>query len=771
MRMDVDTFDYILSKIERYLVKKWCNLHTDPILPEQRLVVCIRFLATGHTYSQLSFSFRMGVSTVQKIVIEVMDVIWKILFPVHMPIPTRDHFMKIAEQFHAKWGFPHCLGSIDGRHVRIKKPSKSFAKYYNYKNFFSVVFQACVDANYKYICIDVGGCGSQSDGCTYRFSTLKRAIDEKKLKIPAMKRIKNSTCEIPFFFVGDGAYPLSNNLMKPFPGKKLSRDQILFNRKLSRARAVVENAFGYTCQKWRIFYTTIQTSPITVNKLIKSTCLLHNIIIDREGCIKKLLLQLTHLKRLKKQIFLVMTLKVKNNYCDNSNYVYISRLPTNVNSVCIEELNTAIPENPEGNLVDLFSDEAEEGGGGDDYGDDYSDDHGDEHGDDHGDDHGFEKEKEIESEKEEASLLNNAWLDMPNFKKPSKKFSSPPSTQRKRSASQDKYEFDEDQLIETSGKNAVANNIRFFQTLIPHVLEIEADDILEFRNEVHGIVQSYAHPTSNGKKKRKKIDSNEIINLTRSSDSNQVQNKKEKDEDKENMKKKIRSLQQKVKELTKDNSKRLTDCNNYGSEHVRFNPPVYGTSFDRQFYASTHPSTMTCSTNHYDMPTYSPLPLISSAVLNRPNLCVQPNQPMSSLPRSSSAAPDLPSSQETVVHNHHSYSPWPFPISNSLLPKARDHNCQLLPKAQDHNRQLLPKAQGHNRHFFITAQGHNRHFLIRAQGHNRHFFTKARGHDRLLPPPARDRDRRHQQKILHFRQALHQGRIVSMADSMKTKNL
>ncbi|KAL7306251.1 hypothetical protein TKK_0001686 [Trichogramma kaykai] len=335
--------------------------------------------------------------------------------------------------------------------------------------------------------------------------------------------------------------------------------------------------------------------------------------------------------------------------------------------------DTAIPENPEGNLVDLFSDEAEEGGGGDD--------------------HGFEKEKEIESEKEEASLLNNAWLDMPNFKKPSKKFSSPPSTQRKRSASQDKYEFDEDQLIETSGKNAVANNIRFFQTLIPHVLEIEADDILEFRNEVHGIVQK-------------------------------------------NLKKKIRSLQQKVKELTKDNLKRLTDCNNYGSEHVRFNPPVYGTSFDRQFYASTHPSTMTCSTNHYDMPTYSPLPLISSAVLNRPNLCVQPNQPMSSLPRSSSAAPDLPSSQETVVHNHHSYSPWPFPISNSLLPKARDHNCQLLPEAQDHNRQLLPKARGYNRHFFITAQGHNRHFLIRAQGHNRHFFTKARGHDRLLPPTA-----------------------------------
>lgn len=42
MRMQVKSFDYILSKIDKSLQKKWCNLHTQPIFPEERLVICLR---------------------------------------------------------------------------------------------------------------------------------------------------------------------------------------------------------------------------------------------------------------------------------------------------------------------------------------------------------------------------------------------------------------------------------------------------------------------------------------------------------------------------------------------------------------------------------------------------------------------------------------------------------------------------------------------------------------------------------------------------------
>ena len=41
-RMDIETFTYILGKIEHRLIKNWCNLHQKKILPEERLVITLR---------------------------------------------------------------------------------------------------------------------------------------------------------------------------------------------------------------------------------------------------------------------------------------------------------------------------------------------------------------------------------------------------------------------------------------------------------------------------------------------------------------------------------------------------------------------------------------------------------------------------------------------------------------------------------------------------------------------------------------------------------
>uniref|UniRef100_A0A0K8UY09 Putative nuclease HARBI1 n=1 Tax=Bactrocera latifrons TaxID=174628 RepID=A0A0K8UY09_BACLA len=225
----------------------------------------------------------MGASTVGQIVKEVVNVIWEVLHPIHMKVPDESDFLKITDDFKNLWDFPNCIGSIDGKHVRVQSPAHSGTMYYNYKNFFSIVLQALVDANYKFICIDVGGYGKQSDGGTFRASNLFLYLTDGRLKIPEACALPNSDIIAPFVIIGDEAYPLLPNLLKPYSRKRLDADKEYFNARLSRARRTVECAFGIIYSKWKILATSIQTAPTLADVIIKCICLLHNVIIDREG--------------------------------------------------------------------------------------------------------------------------------------------------------------------------------------------------------------------------------------------------------------------------------------------------------------------------------------------------------------------------------------------------------------------------------------------------------------------------------------------------------
>lgn len=166
-----------------------------------------------------------------------------------MPITKEEDLFDIAQDYYLLWDLPHCFGAIDGRHVRIRRPDGTGSLYFNYKKFYSIVLQAVVDARYKFISIDVGGYGHQHDATTYRNSSFYEALQNKTIKIPEDDELPKSRIQLPYFLIGDGAYPIHKNLMKPYPGKKLNADQSNFNKRLSRARAAVECAFCRLCQK------------------------------------------------------------------------------------------------------------------------------------------------------------------------------------------------------------------------------------------------------------------------------------------------------------------------------------------------------------------------------------------------------------------------------------------------------------------------------------------------------------------------------------------
>lgn len=55
-------------------------------------------------------------------------------------------------------------------------------------------------------------------------------------------------------FVADDAFPLKTYILKPYARSTyLSRNPKIFNYRLSRARRIVENAFGILTSKFRIF--------------------------------------------------------------------------------------------------------------------------------------------------------------------------------------------------------------------------------------------------------------------------------------------------------------------------------------------------------------------------------------------------------------------------------------------------------------------------------------------------------------------------------------
>lgn len=87
---------------------------------------------------------------------------------------------------------------------------------------------AAVDANCNLIYVNVGTQGRVSDAGLFATSDLKRALDNDLLNIPPPAPLPNSDIQFPFVFVGDEAYPLRLDLMKPFPHRQLEMDQRVF---------------------------------------------------------------------------------------------------------------------------------------------------------------------------------------------------------------------------------------------------------------------------------------------------------------------------------------------------------------------------------------------------------------------------------------------------------------------------------------------------------------------------------------------------------------
>lgn len=191
---------------------------------------------------------------------------------------TEEEWRKIAKDFEERWQFPNCLGAIDGKHIRIIPPPGSGSYFWNYKNFNSIVLMACANANYEFIWCEVGTNGRVSDGGVIQNTIFYEKLLRKELNIPNDDRCQNSHTKLPFVFVGDEAFALRSDFMKPFSRAALTKERKIFNYRLSRARRIIENVFGIMSNRFRIFHTAINLRLDRIDLVVLTCCLLHNFL-------------------------------------------------------------------------------------------------------------------------------------------------------------------------------------------------------------------------------------------------------------------------------------------------------------------------------------------------------------------------------------------------------------------------------------------------------------------------------------------------------------
>ena len=146
--MSPHRFDHLLSLIEPFITKKSTNFR-EPISAGERLSLTLRFLATGESQQSLSFAYRIGKATVNNILRETSDAIYKLVAPAYLrPPSTKEDWIAIANDFENIWNLPHVIGAIDGKHIRIMCPAHTGAQFHNYKGIFSLQFLAVCDTRY-----------------------------------------------------------------------------------------------------------------------------------------------------------------------------------------------------------------------------------------------------------------------------------------------------------------------------------------------------------------------------------------------------------------------------------------------------------------------------------------------------------------------------------------------------------------------------------------------------------------------------------------------
>ncbi|KAL3178515.1 hypothetical protein MRX96_038410 [Rhipicephalus microplus] len=246
----------------------------EAVSVQKRVAVALYKLCSSAEDRTVANLFDLGRSTVNTIYREFGDIVVEALEDQWVRMLAADEMTHHIREFYAVTGFPQAVGALDGCHFPVSPPKENAIDYYNYKGWYSVILLALVDHKYRFRYINVGCPGRCHDAHVYHSSSLPSIVTGPTFRSPT---ISVNSSVVPPLLLSDQAFPLTPNLIKPFPGSSKTSAEKEFNYQLSRTRRIVENAFGRLKARFRFVMKCMECDVTNVAVIIRACCVLNNI--------------------------------------------------------------------------------------------------------------------------------------------------------------------------------------------------------------------------------------------------------------------------------------------------------------------------------------------------------------------------------------------------------------------------------------------------------------------------------------------------------------
>ncbi|WKX95126.1 hypothetical protein Q1695_011967 [Nippostrongylus brasiliensis] len=282
VRLYPNEFEALHDKLARKL--SHIVSHRAPIPSRQRLCIYLRFTGHGSSFSNLSGEFAIGISTACTIAHEVARAIIDELHDCAFPTPNASTWAMALEGFRTRWDYPAAMGALDGKHIACVCPKRSGSLFYNYKNYYSIVLLALVDANYKCVLYDLGAAGRSSDAGVFMTSEMKTFLEDNDGDFPVPVDL-DGMGTVPCHFLVDQGFRLTTRFLRPYSNAEAAYDskKRYFNYKMNSARRVVENYFGILAGRFRLLLRRVHGTPEHIKDIVQSLMILHNLLVDAIG--------------------------------------------------------------------------------------------------------------------------------------------------------------------------------------------------------------------------------------------------------------------------------------------------------------------------------------------------------------------------------------------------------------------------------------------------------------------------------------------------------